>query len=385
MREYHEIRQTVDGDTEAAGALLGVARTQLGILKNALTLGGLPSGKRTVQLPDGTVIQVSSAYGQDSVRISVPPPAPGRPAPQPEAQDWPEPVRGVTPSINLGALCDAGSYQVWSTIVANKVMRSGYGLDGAASLPQLVPCNGGLNYAVTLDPARFKDPIDQYNGVTLTLELYDLNTTALSVVGRQGSATYHTFDGRPYLLGENPPVYATTARLLTLNNAHGAPVPALRILKWEQHGGTLTLLPFTLDGARYPSALYSAIPMGEQLGEGYYEATGLFEYALVEPEVIIGGYPEYEVLAFQKYVIPYLPTHYTAAGTLTVIDLNGSAQGVPLTVSVAYQRSGSWIITYLPGPGVGFNFTTAFVKGAMLLEGTGSRTVLVGYGSGPFP
>lgn len=69
MREIGPVRKGLNGDTETAAAQLGIARTQLGILKNLMKLGGLKVGSRTVRLADGTTIQVMSFNGQDFINI----------------------------------------------------------------------------------------------------------------------------------------------------------------------------------------------------------------------------------------------------------------------------------------------------------------------------
>ena len=50
----------------------GIARTQLGILKDNMRLGNLAQLSRTVELTDGTKIFVSSIHGQDTIRVETP-------------------------------------------------------------------------------------------------------------------------------------------------------------------------------------------------------------------------------------------------------------------------------------------------------------------------
>lgn len=71
-RETGVVRQRLDGDTAAAQRLNGIARTQLGILKELMAFGGLQQLSRTVRLGDGTEIFVQSIFGQDTVRITPP-------------------------------------------------------------------------------------------------------------------------------------------------------------------------------------------------------------------------------------------------------------------------------------------------------------------------
>lgn len=72
MREIGPVRKGLSGDIETATAQLGIARTQLGILKNQMRLAGLTIGARAVRLADGTVMRVSSYNGQDFVDIETP-------------------------------------------------------------------------------------------------------------------------------------------------------------------------------------------------------------------------------------------------------------------------------------------------------------------------
>jgi uncharacterized membrane protein len=69
-REIGPARVRLSGD--GAQAFIGVARTQMGILKELMSFGGLPQLSRTVTMADGTVINVSSVFGQDTIRITRP-------------------------------------------------------------------------------------------------------------------------------------------------------------------------------------------------------------------------------------------------------------------------------------------------------------------------
>lgn len=72
MREVGPAFKQLDGD--AAQEYIGPARTFLGVLKNQMRLGSLLQGKMTRQLPDGTVITVTSRFGIDTMQVSVPAP-----------------------------------------------------------------------------------------------------------------------------------------------------------------------------------------------------------------------------------------------------------------------------------------------------------------------
>lgn len=73
MREIGSVRFRFMGDQHAAQGYTGIARTQLGILKNLMSFNKLQQLSRTVTLADGTSIFVQSVFGQDTVRINVPP------------------------------------------------------------------------------------------------------------------------------------------------------------------------------------------------------------------------------------------------------------------------------------------------------------------------
>lgn len=73
MREYGPVGKSFAGDTSAAKTRIGIARTQLGIMKNMMALGGLQQLVRNVKLADGTLIRVQSIFGQDRISITVPP------------------------------------------------------------------------------------------------------------------------------------------------------------------------------------------------------------------------------------------------------------------------------------------------------------------------
>lgn len=71
-REVGEVRFGFTGDTKAAQAYGGIARTQLGILKNLMSFNNLQQLSRSIKLSDGTTIFVSSIFGQDTIRVDVP-------------------------------------------------------------------------------------------------------------------------------------------------------------------------------------------------------------------------------------------------------------------------------------------------------------------------
>lgn len=74
MREFREVRKDTPGD--AAAPYIGIARTLLGVMKNRMVLGGLPSLTSTTILPDGAQITCRSINGLDTIRIVPPVTAP---------------------------------------------------------------------------------------------------------------------------------------------------------------------------------------------------------------------------------------------------------------------------------------------------------------------
>lgn len=69
-RETKEIRKRLSGPE--AAPYMGLARKLLGELKEGMAFAKLLQNERTVKLSDGTMISVSSRFGQDEVRIEKP-------------------------------------------------------------------------------------------------------------------------------------------------------------------------------------------------------------------------------------------------------------------------------------------------------------------------
>lgn len=70
MRETGPVRKGLAGDDSTTAGYIAQGRTFLGVLKNRMKLGNLSQLSQTITLPDGTVFQVSSIFGQDTVRIT---------------------------------------------------------------------------------------------------------------------------------------------------------------------------------------------------------------------------------------------------------------------------------------------------------------------------
>lgn len=66
------MRKRIAGDTDRGAALLGVARTMLGQLRQEMAMTNLMIGKRSVQFDDGVTITVLSTFGQEEVQIYAP-------------------------------------------------------------------------------------------------------------------------------------------------------------------------------------------------------------------------------------------------------------------------------------------------------------------------
>lgn len=72
MRDTDPVKKQFTGDTEAAAGNMGVARTQLGQLKNQMAFGNLQFGTRQTVQPDGTVIRTTVAAGIPRIQIDSP-------------------------------------------------------------------------------------------------------------------------------------------------------------------------------------------------------------------------------------------------------------------------------------------------------------------------
>lgn len=114
MRDTGPIAKTLTGDQDSSVGQISVARTQLGILKNQMQLGGTTQGSRSVTLPDGTHMRVTSINGIDQVHITTAQPTaatpvveevPEFPIPQP-----PEPPRIHVPQPDVGGLAFYAGY-----------------------------------------------------------------------------------------------------------------------------------------------------------------------------------------------------------------------------------------------------------------------------------
>jgi len=119
MREIGPVRLLLGNsreEVEAAKPYIGIARTQLGLAKNLMKLGGLSSYAMARRLEDGTVIIVQSVMGQDTIRI-----VPVVPAPQ---------VRKVVPSADMAPTTPAVETELEvSTFVVGGFWRDAGGND----------------------------------------------------------------------------------------------------------------------------------------------------------------------------------------------------------------------------------------------------------------
>ena len=114
MRDTGPIAKTLTGDQDESVGNISVARTQLGILKNGMKLGGITQGSRSVTLPDGTTMRVTSINGIDQVHISTPQPGkPALPVEVPETPyepEFPGPVKIHVPQPQVGGLAFYAGY-----------------------------------------------------------------------------------------------------------------------------------------------------------------------------------------------------------------------------------------------------------------------------------
>lgn len=71
MREYGEVRFRFVGGDDLAKRYIGIARTQLGLLKNFMRAQGLQQLSRRIFLADGTGLVLASIFGIDIIEIDV--------------------------------------------------------------------------------------------------------------------------------------------------------------------------------------------------------------------------------------------------------------------------------------------------------------------------
>jgi hypothetical protein len=154
MRDTSPIRKAFTGDPETAIAQAGIARTQLGILKNQMALGGITVGARNVLLPDGTTMRVSSVNGQHSVTVDTPTSQPEQPE-QPTFPEPPEPPKFVPPLASPALAVYAGAVGTPGIVDIVPTQLNGKNITEANSTPHfLVPNAGddGLLFGYVEDP-----------------------------------------------------------------------------------------------------------------------------------------------------------------------------------------------------------------------------------------
>jgi hypothetical protein len=139
MREYlsgiHFFFGESPEERAASMQYVGVARTQLGILKNLMQLGASVAHTRVVVLPDGATIRCSSIAGNDIVRITPPVTAT-------ESAGAAQQGLSETQPTSPGARWFVAGYQViatfskptlWTSAGATLLPDGGFGADGEAT------------------------------------------------------------------------------------------------------------------------------------------------------------------------------------------------------------------------------------------------------------
>ena len=356
MPDFNPLRKAYSGDTETAAAQIGTGRTHLDILKNQMQLGNQRAGVRTVQLPDGTTIRVSSIYGQDRIDITTTSGGQAQVS-APSHYVPPEPPPPVLPYI--GAVCDSGNPAFWLDNTVEGTEQSGTGAD--ARILSIRPCPGDLAFTTVADCGRADFTRGRLE-LIMTVQFYDLHTTFTGqphngITGITSTDTYNTFDGSQFVINWNDrigvPLYATSDSLpllykevpppandpYDLTDAAGNPVtliPGMQILKWSQTSGNMPMLPFTIEGGKHPTALRNAVPIQEtftiieQPVPGFtiwQGAPGGSEGWLFQEYYLMGSY--YQVFN----------PEYSAKGVATVMDLAGVATAIPVSVTARYDRS----------------------------------------------
>lgn len=174
MREFGPVRFLLGqspAEIEAAKPYMGIARTQLGITKNLMNLGGLQQLGRAVTLQDGTVIRCQSVMGQDFIAITpptrVPAPAPLlRPETPLETKPRKKRLHPIYGPYAWTRLADGpakyGHHAVWDHWNERLLVWSGF---DRISLPT-VPAQAGYAATYSLHPGgqRVSQEFD-YSGV----------------------------------------------------------------------------------------------------------------------------------------------------------------------------------------------------------------------------
>lgn len=287
MREIGPVNKSLSGDPDTAAAQVSVARTQLGILKNLMKLGGLKIGSRTVRLADGTTIQVASFNGQDFINIETAVPVNTPPVDVP--------VTVLTPEEDLVLQLAFDQFALFNGVIVpdsdnGRLFRPAYLDDVLVSAPDSKP--------------RFLSP-----HTPLVRYRRTLGTAHAMPVARTDIAT-----GLPLDLGLQP----TTFTVKTLAGEDTG-------LAWESaydivHVDGLKTLPPNLGYVSFPDVGVDTVVVIEGLLNGHSVAKG---QVLVERTIQLGI-----VCPMQR------SAQYGGDGSVTIVDGTGTANGFPLNFDV---------------------------------------------------
>lgn len=366
MRDTDVLKKRLDGDPEAATAQIGLARTQLGILKNQMALGGITSGVRTVTTADGTTIRASSINGLNSVQITTPREMPaGAPVhPRPAHAEPvlpPPPVVapiGVLASIGwpigtsqIGGGNGGGALPIQS--VLNGEAAGGLGVDG--DVQKVVGVEGSVTYTATLTSTL---NVSVYPSPVASLQFFDMAAVRAgpqgSTVGLTALTEYYTFDGStfgqwgsnslylPALFRNVLPPPDAPYRIVPQSGADPVTwVQPLRILHWQQTGGNMPLYPFTLAGETHPTVLASIVPIVITKGADYWTPTQYNTGWIVASYDASTGLFVFVNYSKLQEVVNWYSGQFEAVGIATVLGVDGVISTIPVTVNANWDLTGN--------------------------------------------
>lgn len=257
MRETGPVSKQLSNDeTGDASAQVGAARTQLGILKNIMRLGGMPSAYRTVNMADGTTMYVSSINGRDTVNIQAAPSA-SNPVPFEQAIQIPNVHVEVPEVIQVPGIKTSYSQVYSSSVLKGAVMdKTGQTVFLAFASPDYA--QNFSRYIVEANASQL---------VRLNATLVEQGRTLIGQPDWSGQLTYDFTSDSFYLntfLAIDPTFSQNASRALvridksgattamggeTLNAASSYPASTWGMTFWQQDGQ----FPLARDALRNPS------------------------------------------------------------------------------------------------------------------------------------
>jgi hypothetical protein len=393
MRDTGPVKK--DADTPDAQDQIGAGRTQLGILKNQMALGGVSLGKRTVVLPDGTTIVASSIAGIDKVTIrqaaELPPGAPPPPAPRVREPRLPEPP----PPLGVGALCSMNSYSTLavSPLIAALIEETVNGTKASGinkysftipsfigDVPKVIGCDSGLVFESNITQ-NTSDHVSSGINPTASVQFFDM-------AGGYGG---YDFGNRKLItqlsLEKDPNVQQSMMVPVELKEQTGnesyfifnfnfnPPFPRwaepLRIIKWKQTGGDLPMDLFVLPGTPHATVLANTNPdkIVLQSGKDYNYSFGNSNWVVARDDPNpIPGFVTWKNYQTITVVRDWYPKTWTATGFATVVLKDGRNATIAVVVKVTMTpRQGAHV------PDGAQNSQGAAVQAATIELGTGQQ------------